>query len=299
MWEGYVLPPEGYYGYLKSLGYPWAVSGDVLYTVSDIGCTRSAITAGAYTSKTSFFNLSGASLYYPGALHGTIAPFSSIGPTADGRIKPDITAPGFALASAVSSFDATYAPGGSNYSTNVHSDTSAITGKVYYYAMLAGTSMASPCVSGIVGMMLQINPDLTPDSAKSIIALNAITDRYTGSLPSAGTTTWGHGKINAYRSLEYMAGTLSIAHSGLDPLQCLLFPNPNKGSFTISYTGASDEMLRIEIYDITGKLLKTENWWVAVGANSKQLHLSDFTPGIYLTKIISESGFNVIRTVIE
>lgn len=299
MWEGYVLPPEGYYGYLKSLGYPWAVNGDVNYTVSDIGCTRSAITTGAYTSKTSFTNISGTGLYYPGAVHGAIAAFSSLGPTEDGRIKPDITAPGFALASAVSSFDTTYRPGGPNYISNVKSDTSAITGKVYYYAMLAGTSMASPCASGIVAMMLQLDPTMTPDSAKTIINLNAIQDSHTGSLPVSGTNTWGHGKINAYRSLRYMAGTLNVTSVNMTPLQCFIYPNPNRGSFTIEYTSTENEQIRIEISDITGKKVIEASWFVEKGENRKQISISDIPSGIYFTKVVSAIGYTVIKTIIE
>ena len=299
MWEGYVLPPEGYYGYFKALGYPWAVSGDTKYTVSDIGSTRSAITTAAYTSKLNFKNILGANYGYSGSSYGHIAFFSSIGPTADGRIKPDISAPGFALASAISSYDPTYDPAGSNYSSVISADTDLIAGRTYRYAMLAGTSMASPCAAGIVAMMLQMNPNLTPDSARSIINLTAIHDTYTGTLPAAGTTIWGHGKINAYMALRYMAGNLSVQSKGLDPLDCVLYPNPNKGSFTLNYAGHAAEQLSIDIYDMAGKLVNAQTWWVNSGSNSKLINTAGLTPGVYFTRVQSASGYNLIKMVIE
>jgi len=299
MWEGYVLPPEGYYGYFKQLGYPWAVSGDTKYTVSDIGCTRSAITTGAYASKLSFRNIDGTNLGYGGSSYGHIAYFSSLGPTEDQRIKPDITAPGFALASAVSSYDTSYNVGGANYIGVIAADTDLVSGHTYRYAMLAGTSMASPCAAGIVAMMLQMNPTLTPDSVKSIINATAIKDVYTGVLPATGTTTWGHGKINAYRVLRYIAGNLSVANVHADVMDCLLYPNPNKGTFTLSYNSKTAEQLSITVYDIAGKLVHAENWWVNAGANSKVLDMTGLAPGVYFTKVRSADSYHTIKTVIE
>ncbi len=300
MWEGYVLPPEGYYGYFKSLGYPWAVSGDAHMTVSDIGCTRSAITVGAYTSKTFFTNISGTPLHYPGAAHGRIAPFSSFGPTEDGRIKPDITAPGFALASSVSSYDTTYNVGGTNFSSIVKADTEALGGRVHEYGMLAGTSMASPCAAGIVGMMLQVNPALTPDEAKNIINATAIKDFYTGALPSTGTNTWGHGKINAYQAISYIVQTVSVQHVNMDPMDCILYPNPNKGSFTIDYTGKANEQLTVQVLDVTGRIISTQLWQVSKGLNNKQFEIPGLSAGVYFVKISSGTGaYNVIKMLVE
>ncbi len=298
MWEGYVLPPEGYYGYLLKLGYPWAVSGDANMTVSDIGCTRSAITVAAYTSKTSFRNIANQVRSYSGAVHGKIAPFSSFGPTEDLRIKPDIAAPGFALASAVNSYDTSYNVGGPNYSSIVHAYTA--NGRTYNYAMLAGTSMASPCVAGIVAMMLQMNPLLSPDSVKAILSRTAILDAYTGALPAAGNTTWGHGKINAYKALQYLATKLSVENTlNEDPLACILYPNPNKGGFTISYTSSTKESVMVSMYDITGRLVNTQMWQVGTGSNTHQFNLGQQPNGVYFIKLSGAKGYKVMKMTVQ
>ena len=299
MWEGFLIPPSGYYGALKKLGYPFAVSGDVNMTVSDIGSTRSAITVGSNNSKVSFTNISGATYSYTGALKGRISSFSSFGPTEDNRIKPDITAPGLGVVSAISSYDPGFTPTGSEYTSVIAGYTEPSNSRTYRYAILAGTSMASPCVSGIVAMMLQLNPTLTPDSAKSIIRITAITDTYTGVLPSAGTNTWGHGKINAYKALRYMVGNLSVQNVNMDQMDCILYPNPNKGNFTIDYTSKTREQLTVAVYDITGKIAAIQLWQVIPGSNSKVLDLSSLPKGMYLTKVSSQTGYSTIKTIIE
>jgi len=297
-WEGYIIPPSGYYGALKKLGYSFAVSGDVNKTVGDLACARSAITVGAYATKISFTNILGQTLSYGGSAF-RIAPFSSLGPTADNRIKPDIAGPGFGVVSAVSSYDPEFLSTGSGYQTVVAATT--IGPKTYNWAIFAGTSMSSPCVSGIVAMMLQVYPGLTPDSAKTIIANTAIQDTYTGVLPASGNNIWGHGKINAYKALKFMAGATTVSNTlTKDPLDCVLYPNPNHGGFTIDYTSNIAEQLKVEVFDITGKLVSTHAWGVQAGANSKTFDHIALARGTYFTKISSANGgTNTIKMTVE
>ena len=48
------------------------------------------------------------------------------------------------------------------------------------YKTMNGTSMASPMVTGIVALMLELNPKLTQTQIKDIIRATALNDSYTG-----------------------------------------------------------------------------------------------------------------------
>ena len=298
MWEGYVMPPTGYYGSLTSHGFAWATNGDVEMTVSDIGSTRSALTVAAYATKLSFKNEAGETWGFSGT-KGKLAAFSSHGPTLDNRVKPDIAAPGFGVVSSGSSFDPELVAGTGSEYTNVIK-TYVHGGRTYPYVIFAGTSMASPCASGIVAMLLQQSPMLTPDSVKSILYATAIRDTFTSlTLPLTGNNTWGHGKINAYRALRTMVGNLAVATRGMDIMDCTLYPNPNHGTFTLSYTGKTQQDLDICVYDLTGRMVACRAWTVQPGNNHKDLDLTHLPAGTYLTKVSTATGYTTIKTVIE
>ena len=127
-------------------------------------------------------------------LDDTVAGFSSRGPTVlDYAAKPDLLAPGYgtvSLADPMSAFYATKAPfliGGS------------LSTAFKPYLTLSGTSMAAPVVAGTVALMLQADPELTPNGVKAILQYTA--QEY----PGYDALTQGAGFLNA-------VGAVRLAH---------------------------------------------------------------------------------------
>ncbi|HYJ30530.1 MAG TPA: S8 family serine peptidase [Allosphingosinicella sp.] len=75
-----------------------------------------------------------------------ISATSSQGPTRDSRFKPDIAAPGTAIVAA-----------------------NGFAGPDRLWVPMSGTSMASPYVAGVVGLMLAVNPRLTAAQCSAIL----------------------------------------------------------------------------------------------------------------------------------
>jgi len=299
MWQGYVLNNDGYYGSFLSNGYKWAVGGDNVSTISDLASTRSAITVGAYDSKVSFINVSSQSLYYPGFALGTIAKFSSLGPTADGRTKPNITGPGMAVASSINSFDSSYLKGGSNFDITIDTFLSPLNNRTYSYVLEQGTSMSGPAVSGIVALLLEANPNLTPQQVTTILEETAIKDRYTGTIPTNGSNTWGYGKVNAYQAIKKVLEMEGIYHLQSSNLNCLVYPNPNNGNYAVEYISDHVDDLTLSVFDLSGKQVVNEHWLINTGNNTYQLNLSTFPAGIYITQLKSAGGSATIKIVKE
>ena len=120
-----------------------------------------------------------------------VAEFSSRGPAAiDGSTKPDVVAPGVAIESTTEAASALFTthPGARLWGT-------AGAGQEPYLS-LTGTSMAAPVVAGVVALMVQANPALTPNAVKAIVQYTA------EARPGVDHLTQGAGFLNARGAVE-------------------------------------------------------------------------------------------------
>lgn len=297
-WEGYVKDASGYYGAFTNGNQAWASAGDVDYTIGEMACTKSAITVGAYASKVTYTDLGGNPWSYNSYVNANkIVPFSSRGPATDGRTKPDITAPGLTLASAVSSFDTSYTTSGTSSSSVVSVYTNPLNSKEYYYGEMSGTSMSSPMVSGIVALLLQVNPALTPQEIKDLMIQTVIKDVYTTANPNANI--WGAGKVNAYGAVKLaltQTGSKIIFQDKNEFAQ--LYPNPNNGTFNIELVNTTLSKIKIEVYTTTGLLVYVQENSLSVGQNNLIVELPKLTNGVYFTTVSAHGIKSVLKTVI-
>ena len=300
MWNGYVLNSSGYYGAFTNGGYSWAISGNTNSTISDMASTKSAIAVGAYASKTSFTNVLGGSYNYNSYVaKGNIVPFSSHGPTIDYRVKPDITAPGLSIASAINSFDASFKSNGSNYLYVVNSYYKSSNAKTYSYAMMSGTSMSSPAVSGISALLLEADPNLDPQSLLQIFRQSALKDAYTGTISSLGSNIWGAGKINAYQALKKHLISLQVLSVTGNMTDLKIYPNPSSGNFALSFSDVGSRNVKIELYNGLGEIIYSRDHFTSTGLNTLDIDLTGFASGIYLVKMISKENSGFIKLIVQ
>ena len=112
---------------------------------------------------------------------------SSVGPTVDGRLGVDVSAPGDRII-------APYAPRSywASFRWNLIVDGGG------QYGMAGAVSAAAPVVTGIIALMLEVDPTLDAGTVKRILQETARADRFTGPTPNP---LWGHGKVDAYEAL--------------------------------------------------------------------------------------------------
>ncbi len=295
-WQGYVNQSTGIYGSFSIGGIAGASAGNSDYTIGEMACTKSAITVGAYASKVTYTTIAGAPVSYNNYVNvNKLVPFSSHGPTTDQRTKPDITAPGLTIASAVNVYDTSYTATGSSKSSVVESLLSPLNGKTYYYAELSGTSMSSPMAAGIIALMLQANPALTPDAVRTIITQTAIKDAQTTTTPNP--VLWGAGKINAYEALKYIINGTDVNYYSAGESEYDVYPNPSDGNYTIKKIRISNEKAFVKVYNLNG-ILVFENDELTWRNNEFELNLSHLENGIYFTEIVSGNNKTITKTVI-
>ncbi len=64
-----------------------------------------------------------------------------------------------------------------------------------------------------------------------------------------------------------------------------VYPNPTRNDVNISFTTNTSELLNIEIYDLSGKLIKSESMNVSAGAQILNVNLSGINSGLYLIQL--------------
>ncbi len=296
-WEGYVNQSTGIYGSFSTGGITGATAGNTDYTIGEMACTNSAITVGAYASKVAYTDISGSTWNYSSYVNiNRFVPFSSHGPTIDNRTKPEITAPGLTIASAVSVSDTAYTITGSAKSDVVSSFINPLNNKTYYYGEMSGTSMSSPMAAGIVALFLQANPSLTPNQVKTIITQTAIKDIYTTTTPNP--VLWGAGKINAYQGLKQVIYNTGVKTYNNQISNFELYPNPNQGEFVIKKIALNQDAVDLDIYTTNGVLVFSKKNILENTQYESTITLPNLANGIYITIITSNHTRTVFKTSI-
>lgn len=254
-------------------------NGTTASTVGEIGGTgKKIISVGAYTSFAR----------YVGSQVNRIANFSSKGPTADGRTKPDIAAPGDAIISSIPNTNNAINNASGKISKTIGSDT-------YYWAYMSGTSMASPFVTGVLATWLEANPNLTPEKVREILSTSSSTDIYTGICPN---NTWGYGKIDAYEGLLKVIETTPIQNLETMPDAILVYPNPNNGSFNLLFTEA-DNNLQVTIYTSSGQHFFSTRIGTVYTQENRTINLNQAANGFYIVKVKGDHINETFRLVVR
>lgn len=235
-------------------------------TISNIACGKNTISVGSYCTRK----------ITESSVEGEVSDFSSWGILSDGRVLPDILAPGDCLASSMSTpfTESEY------YSEQVNP---AVYGVMYgednpfYWTIMSGTSQSSPVMAGIAALWLQANPDLTPDDIKKITVETA---RPT----SVMTPQCGAGKVDALNGLKKALQLASVNEvESIGNSNLLITESAEELRVE---TVAGDEF-NVEIFDLSGRMIKRIMSYDG-GPIVIRKHL-DLSKGVYLIKINSRN----------
>lgn len=200
-----------------------------------LACGQHTICVAAYTSKAVWASMSSSSTTF-NYTQDAVTPFSSRGPTRDGRPKPDITAPGSVLLSARSSD----APAPSGYYLPAD-------GSHEFYRYMQGTSMSAPAAAGGIALIKEANPEWDQaDVVQYFRYYSQGTDVYTWA-PNNWSPEWGWGVLDVSSALTVN----DIPQKNMIKNR----PNPFSPDTVITYTVKSPAKVTIRIYDQKKRLV--------------------------------------------
>lgn len=175
-------------------------------------------------------DVNGDSLLAVGAVdsNGVLASFSSQGPTADGRTKPDVVARGRSLPLASAS------------------------GNPQAYTTGSGTSFSCPIVAGLAACLWQAHPDWP-----AVWIAEAL--KRTASRAASPDNLYGWGIPNGPAALRYQPDTAGVPPTGQPIALRMLGPNPllpGGPDARLRFGAAVDGFARLRVLDAQGRVVR-------------------------------------------
>lgn len=271
------LPSSGQYPKIVDYVMPDTVST----LVSGFQCSDEVTVVGSFLNMTHYYDVTD-TLRNNGGTTGAFSPYTSIGPTRDGRIKPDIIASGnFIFSAMVISLQSAYI---ANTPSTVAQDS--------VHIISGGTSAASPVVAGLAALYLQRHPTATSADVRHAITTCAYQDSFTGSnLPN---NTWGYGKLDGLATMTCGEVVTGIKKESTNKFSA--YPNPFTDQTRLEFTQTVKG--QILVYGLDGKFLFSD----VVNGDRYDLHSSKLSPdckGLLIVKVIGQKEVSVIKIVKE
>lgn len=270
----------------SSLGYTTFDNSSINYSISDLDgntsiCTRGAdiaaskgilvVNSAGNSGGNSWQKLGtpsdGDSVFCIGGVDANLvrASFSSLGPTADGRIKPDVAAQ---AVSAMVYFD-NGSLGGAN-----------------------GTSFSCPIIAGMSACLWQANPTYS-----NMQLIEAIKNSSNQAMNPDTLLGWG--------VPNFSAANLILQGKNLDNFptfdKFLVGPNPFSNEVFVNFYSADTQSLKINIVDCMGKLIFEKNYFA--NQNSYNQYMipiaANISNGIYLLSISNKEGIIKTKKIIK
>lgn len=181
---------------------------------------------------------------------GIISSFSSAGPSADGRVKPDIVAQGVGV-------------------------TVQVSGNV---TRANGTSFSCPLISGMCACIIGAVRDAK--NTEIVEALHHASDRF-----ESPDSLYGYGIPDIARAIQYLQDLKTVRPDN----GAVVAPNPFSDRFKVIFKDPP-QMLKVELFSITGQKIASESFKEYISRVYEMNGTGRYPDGLYILRLTTESG---------
>lgn len=255
---------------------PTMTAGELSHSTLVPAAAPRVISVGATTWRNQFYNYEGEWHFSKGG-DGLRAAYSSIGPTIDGRTKPDVCAPGTNVISAYSSY---FIANPANHGAPLSSDVAHFdyNGRTYAWNANSGTSMSAPVVTGAIALWLQAHPTLTPEEALETIAA---TSRHNVAGLTYPNNWYGYGEVDVYKGLLHLLGIDHVPSLSTTPLRGATV-QIGTTDITLRFAEMCTQPFDITLFATTGVIVG--RWHMAANQTEYRIPLPQ-NKGIYVLQV--------------
>lgn len=166
-----------------------------------------------------------------------------------------------------------------------------------YSSYWGGTSQAAPHVTGLISLLLSIDPSLTVGGIERILEESSEDQVGDFNDINGWDQYYGHGRINAFQALLNLSMNVSTAEIQDDTI--LVYPNPLSVEKLIKISNITDGYYNLRLYNALGQNAYT----ITVSANNEEIaiQLPDLDGGTYFLRISNTAKKDIIlkKVIIE
>ncbi|PTT16551.1 propanediol utilization protein, partial [Flavobacterium sp. HMWF030] len=148
-----------------------------------------------------------------------------------------------------------------------------------------------------------VNLDCSKTTSQIVIPVNLLS-AFNGQNPQGTWTfrvrdavTGKFGTINS-ASLNVCNQTYTLGNPDVENVAFILYPNPNKGNFTIQFKSDSINRVHIYVHDALGKKVYS-NSFDSTDYFNQNIQLSNVSSGIYLVTVIDGDRRTVKKIIVN
>lgn len=280
----------------------FATVGEAGYAVPDNAYTVCApahgmlhgVSVASYNSTKVYDNVRGQRQVANFGEVGEISTFSNRGPSLHGVPQPTLAAPGAMVISSLSKYEQGFTKEASYIAGDVKRGL-----KHFYYGAYAGTSMATPMVTGSIALWLQANPLLTHEQILDILRTTAVMPDGTETDAEGWNAQWGFGRLDTYEGLK---AALRLAdENGIGNELAATTP------FTLSREARQWRVLfnndepwaTLTLTDLNGRRLSSQHLGHVKRGQETAVDLSTLPKGLYLLTLSAPRAQITKKMIIE